>query len=127
MDTRDVYGAWRGSDHRLGRNVAEQTHNARYGQVLNRAVSRIVSSVSIAVEPISIFCEITRITWETSKPAEWLAASRPFRRIVIYGKRLHEDVFIDVSLKHFAADDVRELMRVVRGRRPDLTLPKHWL
>lgn len=73
------------------------------------------------------YSEIARIASETSKPGEWLAASRPFRRIVIYAKKSHgEGKFIDVSLKHFVAGDIRNLMRAIHARRPDLTLPKHW-
>jgi hypothetical protein len=73
------------------------------------------------------YSEIARIASETSKSGEWLAASRPFRRIVIYAKEAHgEGKFIDVSLKHFVAEDIRNLMRAIHGRRPDLTLPKHW-
>jgi hypothetical protein len=55
------------------------------------------------------------------------AASRPFRRIAIYaGDPRGTGKFIDVSLKHFAADDVRKLMRIVHDRRSDLILPKNW-
>ena len=72
--------------------------------------------------------EIARIALETSKPGELLAASRPFRRIAIYAENPHgEGKFIDVSLKHFVADDIRELMRAIHARRPDLELPKHWV
>lgn len=68
---------------------------------------------------------ITKVTSEISKPGEVLAASRPFRRIAIYAKEPQgAKSFIDVSLKHFAIDDVRKLMSVVHDRRPDLTLPK---
>jgi hypothetical protein len=58
--------------------------------------------------------EITRITAEVSKPDEWFAASRPFHRIVIYAERRGADKFIDVSLKHFLAEGIRELMRAIR-------------
>lgn len=74
------------------------------------------------------YSEIARIALETSKPGEWPAASRPFRRIAIYARESHcEGKFIDVSLKHFVAEDIRNLMRVIHARRPDLTLPKHWI
>lgn len=73
------------------------------------------------------YSEIARIASETSKPGERLAASRPLRRIVIYAKESHaEGKFIDVSLKHFVAEDIRNLMRAIHGRRPDLSLPKNW-
>ena len=71
--------------------------------------------------------EITRITLEVSRPGEWFAASRPFRRIVIYAAEPRgENKFIDVSLKHFLTDDICELMRAIRVHRPDLELPPHW-
>lgn len=71
--------------------------------------------------------DVVRVVSETSKPGEWLAASRPLRRIVIYAKGLGgEDRFIDVSLKHFQADDIRSLMRAIRARRPDLSIPTKW-
>jgi hypothetical protein len=71
--------------------------------------------------------EITRIALETSSPGELLSASRPFRRIAIYGASPSgADKFIDVSLKHFVAGDFRELMHAIHDHRPDLTLPKHW-
>jgi len=73
------------------------------------------------------YSEITNVTSEISKPGELLAASRPFRRVAIYaGDPQGAGKFIDVSLKHFAADDVRKLMRVVHDHRPDLILPKNW-
>ena len=73
------------------------------------------------------FNEMTRIALEVSKPGELLSASRPFRRIAIYAGDSHnEGKFIDVSLKHFTADDVRKLMHAIHDHRPDLALPKRW-
>jgi hypothetical protein len=69
--------------------------------------------------------EITKIVSETSKPGELLSASRPFRRIAIYAQKLGgEEKFIDVSLKHFVASDVRDFLQTIRDHRPDLTIPK---
>lgn len=74
------------------------------------------------------YSEITKITSEISKPGDIFAASRPFRRIVIYaGEPQGTGKFIDVSLKHFLADDVRKLMHTIHDRRPDLTLSKNWM
>ena len=51
--------------------------------------------------------EITKISSEVSEPGQLLAASRPFRRIAIYAEKPHDEgKFIDVSLKHFVADDI---------------------
>jgi hypothetical protein len=51
---------------------------------------------------------------------------RPLRRIVITPKYDSEN-YIDVSLKHFAAEDIRELMRRIREQKPDLSFPKTWI
>lgn len=73
------------------------------------------------------YSEITKVTSEISKPGDILAASRPFRRIAIYaGESQDTGKFIDVSLKHFVADDVRKLIRVIQDHRADLALPKNW-
>jgi hypothetical protein len=72
--------------------------------------------------------EITSVEQETSDVGTALAMRRPFRRIVIYAENPRgEGKYIDVSLKHFLADDVRKLMRAIHARRPDLALPKHWM
>jgi hypothetical protein len=56
-----------------------------------------------------------------------MMARRPFRRIAVYAQHGSSTKFIDVSLKHFAADDIRKLMRVIHEQRPDLVLPKNWV
>lgn len=92
----------------------------RDGEVVQKASGG--ADVSIKTD------EITHIEQETSDVGTALAMRRPFRRIVIYAENPHgEGKFIDVSLKHFVADDVRKLMRAIHERRPDLTLPKHWM
>jgi hypothetical protein len=88
----------------------------RGGTVVRKASG--MASVSIRID------EITRIVQETSDARTWRSFRRPFRRITIYAdKRLDEGRSIDVSLKHFLADDVRRLMRAIRDQRPDLKLP----
>jgi hypothetical protein len=52
---------------------------------------------------------------------------RPFRRIALYSHHSKSGNVIDVSLKHFAAEDIRVLMRSIHQQRPDLALPKHWI
>jgi hypothetical protein len=52
---------------------------------------------------------------------------RPSRRIAIYANAAEGHKWIDVSLKHFADDDIRRLMRAIREYRPDLSIPKNWL
>jgi hypothetical protein len=69
--------------------------------------------------------EITQIVSEISKPGELLSASRPFRRIAIHAQESSgNEKLIDVSLKHFVANDVRDLMHMIRDHRPDLSMPK---
>jgi hypothetical protein len=92
----------------------------RDGEVVQRASGG--TDVSIRTD------EITRIEQETSDVGTALGMRRPFRRITIYAEKSYGDgKFIDVSLKHFATDDVHKLMRAIQDRRPDLTLPKHWV
>jgi hypothetical protein len=49
------------------------------------------------------------------------------RRIAIYGDGSNGHKWIDVSLKHFAAEDIRRLMRAIHEQRPDLSMPKNWI
>ncbi|HEX3673827.1 MAG TPA: hypothetical protein VHU87_06100 [Rhizomicrobium sp.] len=67
--------------------------------------------------------DITRVASEFEVPSRH-GPTRPMRRIAIYaGQPRHKQTFIDISLKHFAADDIAALMREIQSRRPDLTLP----
>jgi hypothetical protein len=92
----------------------------RDGVIIQKASG--MADVSIRVE------EIARIRQETSNVGTLVRLRRPFRRITIYAEeRDGGSKFIDVSLKHFVADDVRKLMRAIHSRRPDLELPKHWV
>ena len=56
-----------------------------------------------------------------------VSPGRPFRRIALYSHAPKSGQFIDISLKHFAAEDIRALMRSIHQQRPDLTLPQHWV
>jgi hypothetical protein len=60
--------------------------------------------------------DITAIKRETSDAGTLFRFNRPFRRITVYS----DSDFIDVSLKHFAAQDVRDLMQRLKAARPDL-------
>ncbi|HEY4093791.1 MAG TPA: hypothetical protein VGN46_19980 [Luteibacter sp.] len=86
------------------------------GEIVQRASG--LKTVRIA------WADIERVATEVTKPGALLTASRPFRRIAIYGRdRAGASAFIDVSLKHFAADDISELMDMIRRRCPGLELP----
>lgn len=79
-------------------------------------------------EPVAIaFSDISAIKLESGKGAELLRAARPFRRLSIYSNEADGERFIDVSLKHFAASDIRELVRAINKDRPELSVPKQWL
>jgi hypothetical protein len=94
---------------------------------INWADNDICQEASGGKEVHIRYGDITGIKLEMSKPGELLAASRPFRRIAIYAsERQGAERRIDVSLKHFLADDVREFMRVIQLRRPDLVVPEEW-
>jgi hypothetical protein len=71
--------------------------------------------------------EITNVVQETSDLQTLATFSTPMRRIAIYARHADGGKFIDVSLKHFVAADVRRLMKAIHDRRPDLEIPKGWL
>lgn len=74
---------------------------------------------ALGVRPVSIgFDQIAKIDKETS-----IARGRPFRRVVVYSIG-SSGKFIDVSLKHFMIQDVRELVGDIKHHRPDLVTPE---
>jgi hypothetical protein len=64
------------------------------------------------------FNEITSVKCETA-----ISQSRPFRRIVIHGRKSDPKAFIDVSLRHFRLNDIDQLMTAILAHRPDLKIP----
>jgi hypothetical protein len=52
--------------------------------------------------------------------------NRPFRRIVICNSADPEG-YVDVSLKHFLAADIRALLQRIHAERPNVALPKDWM
>ena len=73
---------------------------------------------SRAAERHITFEEITNIKYEIAA-----SQSRPFRRIVIHGRKRDPNAFVDVSLRHFRLDDIDEMMTAIRTHRPDLRVP----
>jgi hypothetical protein len=69
------------------------------------------------------FDEITEIRYEVAGATEFLAQSRPFRRIVILGRKSHPKTLIDISLRHFRTQDIKNLMNAIHERRPDIAMP----
>jgi hypothetical protein len=69
------------------------------------------------------FDEITEIRYETANRDEFLSQARPFRRVVIVGLPRSPNSRIDISLRHFLAQDIDRLIMVIREKRPDLTVP----
>ena len=67
------------------------------------------------------YSHLAKAEYETSTVSELIRAARPFRRLVFYaaggGAR------IDVSLKHFAREDIDVLLAVIQRRCPKLTMP----
>ena len=93
----------------------------------------VIVQRGLGVKPISIpVTQIQHIKLEVSLLASrksksfFFVVDRPFRRIVITPKSDHDN-YIDVSLKHFAAEDIRGLMRKIREQRPDLSFPQNWI
>ena len=70
------------------------------------------------------FDEITSIRNEVSSAREVVAQSRPFRRIVIIGRRSGGNDVIDISLRHFRLEDIKRLLIEIHKRRPDISLPE---
>jgi hypothetical protein len=83
----------------------------------------VVMRASGVLERLIRYDEITEIKIERAQVSEFLIQSRPFRRIVIHGRKRHPNEYIDVSLRHFRPTDIDELLAVIRTHRPDLTLP----
>jgi len=69
------------------------------------------------------FGEITGVRYESASGREYLSQARPFRRIVILGRRSDPRALIDISLRHFRNKDIENLLAAIRERRPDITLP----
>jgi hypothetical protein len=67
--------------------------------------------------------EITEIKIERAPVSEFLGQSRPFRRLVVHGRKRHPNEYVDVSLRHFRPADIDELLAVIRTQRPDLAVP----
>ena len=65
--------------------------------------------------------DITKIKSEVSDLHTTVKLRRPFRRIAVYDDR-HEK-FIDISLKHFVMEDIIQLLKVIKEKRPDLEVP----
>jgi hypothetical protein len=91
---------------------------------INGRIKQIAANKDVTViDPPSI----TKIAHETSDLLTLFSFRRPSQRIAIYTGQGAEKRHIDVSLRHFATDDIRKLMQVIHGKRPDLTIPKAWL
>ena len=67
--------------------------------------------------------EITEIRYELAQVSEFLSQARPFRRIVVHGRKHDPHAFIDISLRHFRLEDIEELLTKIRKYRPDLVVP----
>lgn len=65
--------------------------------------------------------DIAEVIEERATAGEMVAQSAPFRRIRVSDR---SGQHINISLRHFRPEDIRELMRWVQKCRPDLTLPK---
>jgi hypothetical protein len=105
--------------------IATQYPNARYRIFWG---SRKIKQVAVYGDPTVIeFSEINKIEQEKSDLQTLLAMRRPSRRIAIYARGAGGHKWIDVSLKHFVAEDIRRLMRAIHEQRPDLSVPENWL
>jgi hypothetical protein len=69
------------------------------------------------------FDEITLVRNEIASASDVLAQSRPFRRIAIYGDTRDPQARVDISLRHFALDEINQLLNAIGSCRPDLDIP----
>jgi hypothetical protein len=105
--------------------IWSQYPNTRYQIVWhNEGIKQTDSTNRVTTIKVT---DIKEIVQERSDLQTLLAMRRPSRRIAIYADASDGRKWIDVSLKHFAADDVRRLMRAIHERRPDLSIPKCWI
>jgi hypothetical protein len=105
--------------------LISQYPNTRYRIFWNKdEIEQISAYKDVTVIKIG---DIERIALESSDIRTLLSFTRPSNRITIYGKNKERPQWIDVSLKHFSAEDIRRLMRAIHEERPDLSIPKQWL
>lgn len=86
--------------------------------------NKICQSASGGSDVCIGYDEIREIRLEKANLNEMIAMSSPYRRIAIYGATRQELGRINVSLRHFRDDDIRQLMAFIHGQRPDLPMPK---
>jgi hypothetical protein len=67
--------------------------------------------------------EISSVRYETARVADGHYGTRPFRRIVVRGRRQTPKAFVDVSLRHFEPKDICALLDEISRQRPDLSIP----
>lgn len=105
--------------------LISQYPNTRYRIFWNKdEIEQISAYKDVTTIKIS---DIERIALESSDIRTLLSLTRPSNRITIYGKGGERPQWVDVSLKHFAADDIRRLMRAIHELRPELSIPKGWI
>jgi hypothetical protein len=99
--------------------VATNYSNTRYRVSFKEGVIECITANKVRI--IIKTSDISSVALETSDIKTLLQLNRPTHRVTLYGKN-HE--YIDVSLKHFVAADIRRLMQEIQNERPDLILPK---
>jgi hypothetical protein len=69
------------------------------------------------------YSQISSVRYETASLADGHYGTRPFRRIVIRGRRQNPKDYVDVSLRHFEPKDIAALLVEISKHRPDLAIP----
>jgi len=67
--------------------------------------------------------EITSVKNEVSSAKEVAVQSRPFNRIVVFGREGDPNARVDISLRHFDPKDIDQLLTTIHRCRPDLDVP----
>jgi hypothetical protein len=105
--------------------VATQYGNSRYrifwndGEIKQISADKFITTIRTS--------EVTHVGQERSDLRTRFQLRRPADRIAIYAGHGEQERHIDVSLRHFVARDIRQLLRQIHDRRPDLVLPKGWV
>jgi hypothetical protein len=93
----------------------------KYKVLWNKA--SVVMHASGGPERCIHFDEITSVKYEVSSASDMLAQSRPFRRIVVCGRKNDPNARVDISLRHFDLNDISQLLTALHAHRPDLDIP----
>jgi hypothetical protein len=68
------------------------------------------------------FTEVSKISENTASVSEMAQGNHPLRRVIVFGRRATQPIYI--STRHFAPEDINQLLEAVVDRRPSVVLDK---